>query len=667
MPLDTERLHDAFFAESEELIGIAESILMRDLSGAVSQADLAEAHRCVHGLHGAAASLGFDRLARLARCLERRLLAAREDETLFGRTAAERWLDGLALARQTVASLARRQTPSDERIDRMCAVLEASVPTATPASAGSSLLRARMRFAVGRMLVGSELVMEHLLETLNAHGSVVAVQEPDPAGERVWVITAHTSLSRAALSELFDHLAEPGSLQIEFDHHDFEHEGGAAGGPPEPAERVQGDAPANVPANASATDGGKVCAPGNTDAAASKVRPSGAELPVPVLEMGVGDQWLGLPAESVVEVHSLRHTDVLTIPASSTHLARGVRLGDRLVPLVALSRVFSDQVDIAADEGGESRVMVIVGSQGEAGVALACERVRSDSVAADRVVTVPTGVAGWQLLRFAFASGARTGLVLDPEALSAWLLAPDDCLAELRSERIAPAALCEAVARGKHRIEQWLTKASDSLAQIDEALRSVDSMLGDSDPTELEALTDAARECLAGLRTDADVLAANLALAAARGTETSGQRPASRAFAQACADLEILLQRMADVHAADARRSTEYQACLSRLSRGVEVLSAGVAGMAEAIADGQSLSARNSSDPALVQIDLIALARLGSMRQDAFERDDLPVREPRMSATMKAQARGGRRRPGPLSKVGGSRSGRALDDEWGSL
>lgn len=389
--------------------------------------------------------------------------------------------------------------------------------------------------------------------------------------------------------------------------------------------------------------------------------------------MGVGDHWLGLPAASVLEVHALRYTDVLAVPASSTHLSRGVRVGDRLVPLVALSRVFGGQDDVAADAGEEFRVMVIVGSQGEAGVALACERVRSDSVEADRVVTVPAGVAGWQLLSFAFANGPSTGLVLDAEALSAWLLAPDERLAELRSERIAPAALRVAASRGKGRIEQWLTKAGDSLAQIDEALRTVDSMQGDSDPNELEALADAARECLAGLRTDADVFAANLALAAqrtnvARDAETTGQRPAPQAFAQAYADLERLLQRMVNVRATDVRRSTEYRACLSRLSRGVEVLSAGVACLAEATADEQSLLARSLSDPALAQIDLIALVRSsGSMRQDAFERDDLPVREPPMSATMKAQARAGRRRPGPLSKVGGSRSGRALDDEWGSL
>ncbi|HRD35714.1 MAG TPA: Hpt domain-containing protein, partial [Rhodocyclaceae bacterium] len=89
MSRDFQAFHKTFFDESRQLLAAARSIAADGAHASLGAAQLAELHRCVHGVAGGAATLGFDQPASLARaveaCLERfRARASSPDAATLG-------------------------------------------------------------------------------------------------------------------------------------------------------------------------------------------------------------------------------------------------------------------------------------------------------------------------------------------------------------------------------------------------------------------------------------------------------------------------------------------------------------------------------------------------------------------------------------------------------
>lgn len=138
----------------------------------------------------------------------------------------ERVLDALAFLQQWLGALRAAQAPGVARIRAQRARLERGNDAAPPAgdrlspavqpAASTAARHLRIVYATGRMLIGAELIQEHVLDTLAQAGRVLSVQPPDAeTGDRQWQLECETPLDDRALIALFDQLAEPGSLKVE--------------------------------------------------------------------------------------------------------------------------------------------------------------------------------------------------------------------------------------------------------------------------------------------------------------------------------------------------------------------------------------------------------------------------------------------------------------------
>ena len=220
MSLTPESIQQTFLTEGEELVGLAERCAW---TSAPDEQAVSELIRCVHGLKGAAASVGFGDFADFAAALETqcRRMGAHGDDAL-----RERVLDALAFLQQWLGALRAAQAPGVARIRAQRARLERGNDAAPPAgdrlspavqpAASTAARHLRIVYATGRMLIGAELIQEHVLDTLAQAGRVLSVQPPDAeTGDRQWQLECETPLDDRALSALFDQLAEPGSLKVE--------------------------------------------------------------------------------------------------------------------------------------------------------------------------------------------------------------------------------------------------------------------------------------------------------------------------------------------------------------------------------------------------------------------------------------------------------------------
>ncbi|MDX9698875.1 MAG: Hpt domain-containing protein [Rhodocyclaceae bacterium] len=220
MSLTPESIQQTFLTEGEELVGLAERCAW---TSAPDEQAVSELIRCVHGLKGAAASVGFGDFADFAAALETqcRRMGSHGDDAL-----RERVLDALAFLQQWLGALRAAQAPGVARIRAQRARLERGNDAAPPAgdrlspavqpAASTAARHLRIVYATGRMLIGAELIQEHVLETLAQAGRVLSVQPPDAeTGDRQWQLECETPLDDRALNALFDQLAEPGSLKVE--------------------------------------------------------------------------------------------------------------------------------------------------------------------------------------------------------------------------------------------------------------------------------------------------------------------------------------------------------------------------------------------------------------------------------------------------------------------
>lgn len=405
MSRDFQAFHQTFFDESRQLLAAARSIAADGAHASLGAAQLAELHRCVHGVAGGAATLGFDQPASLARaveaCLERfRARASSPDGAMLGCCRA-----ALDLLAESLAGLESGQVPQADRVEAMISRLEVAVDAvARPETGGPRSIR----FALSRSLAGADIVVEHVLEDLGRLGRVLRVAPPE-GREHLWCIDIETEASDASLADVLDQIAEPGTFAI------AQASAGSRTGGRAPGRDPRGDARAAQ----AVSEGGRTplvpdsAPPGPVSGAAP------AEAAAGHASFWVGDQWLAVASACVLGIDAYR--GVLRMPGLPAVLRGMVAVDGEPVPLVDAHRVLG--IDEPLAEHDEGALVVVIETRGgpigllvdRMGERLAFDPAQLLQPRALRRLLTGTPVTG-----FVFLGDAACG-VLDPDRLCRFL------------------------------------------------------------------------------------------------------------------------------------------------------------------------------------------------------------------------------------------------------
>lgn len=216
MSRDFQAFHQAFFDESKELLDNAIAIVEKAARGCLTGAQIAELHRCAHGIAGGAAILGFDQPAGLARAIEACLDRYRGGERRLDESVIGFLADGFRLLSVSIAGLHSGNPPSADRVGVMIASLanRGEHPVDPPTATVGESLRS-IRFVVSRALAGADIIMDHVLEDLARLGRLVSVTPSSDERDCEWCIAIESGAEDAALADVLDQIAEPGSLHLE--------------------------------------------------------------------------------------------------------------------------------------------------------------------------------------------------------------------------------------------------------------------------------------------------------------------------------------------------------------------------------------------------------------------------------------------------------------------
>ena len=384
MSTDLSAFHATFFEEAQQLLGRGADILLELQPGSANPALLDELHRCVHGVVGGAATLGFSDLAVLARSLERWLDDVRIETRPLQR--GEIMLCGVALTELQACVTAQQDghDPDVLSMERVCDRLRSLAPsqdswnevlTTGPASkvslkdkqnsgsvtgvggngeAEATYLRV-LRFKVSRLLVGADLLVEHVMEDLGRLGQVSdVVYSRNESGDRLVEVDFLAHPEDEAVRAVVEPIAEPGS--IEFDS--VEHEN-----------RMVAVAEAFLPFDA-------------------------------------GDQAYLIERKWVVEVRPC--ADVLRLPGLPPFVVGVVGLGDEPVVLIDTWMAMDPRNAAGDSDTRDARIILVSSRIGP--VALLVDGVGEDRMLPDRGAKYP------RALRSALVDAPVEGFVFEPES-----------------------------------------------------------------------------------------------------------------------------------------------------------------------------------------------------------------------------------------------------------
>lgn len=203
--LDRDELDRMFFAECEDFLHSAESVLGLEGPDAAGDEGLDVLGRCAHSLKGASLTLGFTGLGALASALDRCLAGAREsgfepDWALLR--------EGFAAVRFNLAGLrggaGKALGSSPDLLER----LEAS-------NAADPLVYRIFVFRLSAMGVASPVLFDDMLANLRKHAGVMVLQSPWDAPGRVCRLECRSACVEQTLMEIIERVAEPGSVTLE--------------------------------------------------------------------------------------------------------------------------------------------------------------------------------------------------------------------------------------------------------------------------------------------------------------------------------------------------------------------------------------------------------------------------------------------------------------------
>ena len=210
-----------FFDEAAEHLTALETILLRIDPAHPAPADVAEVFRCAHSIKGGSATFGFADMAELTHVMETLLDAVRKGRLPLDRARVGGCLAAVDILRRQL--LAHRDGVASDplatadmcrRLAGLCHAAEAdpAVP-ARSADGGGALLD--LHFVVARMVAGSEVLIENMLDELAALGELVVTEHP-PGGAAggEWHVRLRTARSEPEVRAVMDLVTEPGQLRI---------------------------------------------------------------------------------------------------------------------------------------------------------------------------------------------------------------------------------------------------------------------------------------------------------------------------------------------------------------------------------------------------------------------------------------------------------------------
>jgi len=220
---DLSQFHAVFFEEAAEHLTALEAILLRIDPARAAPDDVAEIFRCAHSIKGASATFGFDDMAALTHGMESLLDAVRKGWLPLDRGRIDACLAAGDVLRRQLAGH-RDGVASDAAaaarvsLEALCVEPEsalAPVPELASAEAGECVLD--LEFVVARVVAGSDVLIDNLVDELAGLGELLAVERP-PAGAAagaVWQVRLRTGRTVSEVRAVMALVTEPGELRIE--------------------------------------------------------------------------------------------------------------------------------------------------------------------------------------------------------------------------------------------------------------------------------------------------------------------------------------------------------------------------------------------------------------------------------------------------------------------
>lgn len=215
MAIDMAQFHQMFFDECEEMLERAWRLLGNGEHFPRDGSDVEGLYRCVHSIKGGGETFGFTPIGRIASALESSLDQVRSGQSKMDSDFGGAFREALDALRMHVAAYRKGLSPREDAANVILSRLHA-LRTGREGQAGVDRDRVlELRFRMSHTIVGSELMMDFVLEELGRIGQVLATRGPaEDRSDDEWQVDILTSAGEAPLRAILDRIAEPGSLRI---------------------------------------------------------------------------------------------------------------------------------------------------------------------------------------------------------------------------------------------------------------------------------------------------------------------------------------------------------------------------------------------------------------------------------------------------------------------
>ena len=214
MAIDMKAFHEMFFAECEEFLDLARA----QIDG--ETVDIKELHRCVHSIKGGADTFGFAGMAALAGALEGVLQLIKDERTSLDTEIIVAAKAALVTLREQLSSLRSghmiQPNACATLISRLAVLRKARESGVRDAETMTAVSVFDLRFVIGRLVVGGDVLVEDMLASLADLGEIRSVCRPSGAdGNPVWHVSVASTHAEGDLRAVLERIAEPESLHVE--------------------------------------------------------------------------------------------------------------------------------------------------------------------------------------------------------------------------------------------------------------------------------------------------------------------------------------------------------------------------------------------------------------------------------------------------------------------
>lgn len=222
MSFDMSQFYQVFFDETEEHLAGIEALLLRIDALQPSPADVAEIFRAAHSIKGSSATFGFDDMAALTHELEELLDRVRKGKLPLQRSMIDAGLEAVDVLRRLLDGYRRGERPDAaraaevrQRIGALAADAASAAGTSPPASGDAAYRRYELDFRLSRVIAGSELLVDNLLEELGHFGQLdITVRPVSSQPEDRWQALLRTTAGEEAIRAVLELVTDPGDLRI---------------------------------------------------------------------------------------------------------------------------------------------------------------------------------------------------------------------------------------------------------------------------------------------------------------------------------------------------------------------------------------------------------------------------------------------------------------------